>query len=293
MFDNLIKEVSKVVVGNENKIKLTLAAILSEGSVLIEDNPGSGKTTFAKAITLNLGLGFKRIQFTSDLLPSDILGFNMFKNEELTFQKGPIFTNIVLADELNRGSPKSQSAFLEAMEEKNVSIDGSTYKLPEPFFVIATQNPMDSSGTSTLPDSQLDRFMISFSLSELNDQDKVSMLKNNIDLSKINSETIDWKNIQDKKNKINVSDEIYDYVLQIEQTIKALDQEIYISARCLKQIIDLAKGWALVHSKDYVTHQDIKDVLSYILRHRIKFLKQDEKKDFVNQEILGKIDIKR
>lgn len=293
MFDNLIKEVSKVVVGNENKIKLTLAAILSEGSVLIEDNPGSGKTTFAKAITLNLGLGFKRIQFTSDLLPSDILGFNIFKNEELTFQKGPIFTNIVLADELNRGSPKSQSAFLEAMEEKNVSIDGSTYKLPEPFFVIATQNPMDSSGTSTLPDSQLDRFMISFSLSELNDQDKVSMLKNNIDLSKINSETIDWKNIQDKKNKINVSDEIYDYVLQIEQTIKTLDQEIYISARCLKQIIDLAKGWALVHSKDYVTHQDIKDVLSYILRHRIKFLKQDEKKDFVNQEILGKIDIKR
>ena len=293
MFDNLIKEVSKVVVGNENKIKLTFAAILSEGSVLIEDNPGSGKTTFAKAITLNLGLSFKRIQFTSDLLPSDILGFNIFKNEELTFQKGPIFTNIVLADELNRGSPKSQSAFLEAMEEKNVSIDGSTYKLPEPFFVIATQNPMDSSGTSTLPDSQLDRFMISFSLSELNDQDKVSMLKNNIDLSKINSQTIDWKNIQDKKNKINVSDEIYDYVLQIEQTIKTLDQEIYISARCLKQIIDLAKGWALVHSKDYVTHQDIKDVLSYILRHRIKFLKQDEKKDFVNQEILGKIDIKR
>jgi MoxR-like ATPase len=293
MFDNLIKEVSKVVVGNENKIKLTLAAILSEGSVLIEDNPGSGKTTFAKVITLNLGLSFKRIQFTSDLLPSDILGFNIFKNEELTFQKGPIFTNIVLADELNRGSPKSQSAFLEAMEEKNVSIDGETYKLPEPFFVIATQNPMDSSGTSTLPDSQLDRFMISFSLSELNDKDKVSMLKNNIDLSKINSETIDWKNIQDKKNKINVSDEIYDYVLQIEQTIKALDQEIYISARCLKQIIDLAKGWALVHSKDYVTHQDIKDVLSYILRHRIKFLKQDEKKDFVNQEILGKIDIKR
>ena len=293
MFDNLIKEVSKVVVGNENKIKLTLAAILSEGSVLIEDNPGSGKTTFAKVITLNLGLGFKRIQFTSDLLPSDILGFNMFKNEELTFQKGPIFTNIVLADELNRGSPKSQSAFLEAMEEKNVSIDGETYKLPEPFFVIATQNPMDSSGTSTLPDSQLDRFMISFSLSELNDQEKVLMLKNNIDLSNINSQTVDWKNIQDKKNEINVSDEIYDYVLQIEQTIKALDQEIYISARCLKQIIDLAKGWALVHSKDYVTHQDIKDVLSYILRHRIKFLKQDEKKDFVNQEILGKIDIKR
>lgn len=293
MFDNLIKEVSKVIVGNENKIKLTIAAILSEGSVLIEDNPGSGKTTFAKAITLNLGLGFKRIQFTSDLLPSDILGFNIFKNEELNFQKGPIFTNIVLADELNRGSPKSQSAFLEAMEEKNVSIDGTTYKLPEPFFVIATQNPMDSSGTSTLPDSQLDRFMISFSLSELNDKDKVLMLKNNIDLTKINSEKINWSEIQDKKNKINVSDEIYQYTLEIEQTINSLDQQIYISPRCLKQIIDLGKGWAMVNSKDYVTHQDIKDLLPYILRHRIKFLKQEEKEYFVNKEILGKISIKR
>ena len=293
MFDNLIKEVSKVIVGNENKIKLTIAAILSEGSVLIEDNPGSGKTTFAKAITLNLGLGFKRIQFTSDLLPSDILGFNIFKNEELNFQKGPIFTNIVLADELNRGSPKSQSAFLEAMEEKNVSIDGTTYKLPEPFFVIATQNPMDSSGTSTLPDSQLDRFMISFSLSELNDKDKVLMLKNNIDLTKINPEKINWSEIQDKKNKINVSDEIYQYTLEIEQTINSLDQQIYISPRCLKQIIDLGKGWAMVNSKDYVTHQDIKDLLPYILRHRIKFLKQEEKEDFVNNEILGKISIKR
>ena len=293
MFDNLIKEVSKVIVGNENKIKLTIAAILSEGSVLIEDNPGSGKETFAKAITLNLGLGFKRIQFTSDLLPSDILGFNIFKNEELNFQKGPIFTNIVLADELNRGSPKSQSAFLEAMEEKNVSIDGTTYKLPEPFFVIATQNPMDSSGTSTLPDSHLDRFMISFSLSELSDKDKVLMLKNNIDLTKINSEKINWSEIQDKKNKINVCDEIYQYTLEIEQTINSLDQQIYISPRCLKQIIDLGKGWAVVNSKDYVTHQDIKDLLPYILRHRLKFLKQEEKENFVNNEILGKISIKR
>ena len=293
MLNNLIKQVSKIVVGNENKIKLTLAAILSEGSVLIEDNPGSGKTTFAKTITLNLGLNFKRIQFTSDLLPSDILGFNIFKNEELNFQQGPIFTNIVLADELNRGSPKSQSAFLEAMEEKNISIDGQTYKLPDPFFVIATQNPMDSSGTSTLPDSQLDRFMISFSLSELNDQDKILMLKNNIDLDNINCEKINWREIKDKKNQVNVSDEIYNYVLEIEQTIRSLDQQIYISPRCLKQIIDLGRGWAMFHSKNYVTHQGIKDLLPYVLKHRIKFLKQEEKKDFVINEILNKINIKK
>ena len=133
MFNKIIEDTCKVFVGYVDKIKFTLAAIISEGSILIEDNPGSGKTTLAKTITLNLGLNFKRIQFTSDLLPSDILGFNIYQNEKLVFQKGPMFTNIVLADELNRGSPKSQSAFLEAMEEKNVSIDGISHSLPEPF----------------------------------------------------------------------------------------------------------------------------------------------------------------
>ena len=208
MFNNIIKNISKSIVGNEDRIKLTLAAIISEGSILIEDNPGSGKTTFAKSITLNLGLSFKRVQFTSDLLPSDILGFNIYKNEKLVFQKGPIFTNIVLADELNRGSPNSQSAFLEAMEEKSVSIDGETYTLPEPFFVIATQNPMDSSGTSSLPDSQLDRFMISYSLSDLNEIEKINMLKNGYDLLSIKSEPINWEDLQTKKKKVKVSDEI-------------------------------------------------------------------------------------
>ena len=180
MFENIISNTSKTIVGNVDKIKLTLAAIISEGSILIEDYPGSGKTTFAKAITSSLGLNFKRIQFTSDLLPSDVLGFNILSDDKLKFQKGPIFTNIVLADELNRGSPKAQSAFLEAMEEKNVTIDGESYNLPEPFFVIATQNPMDTSGTSSLPDSQLDRFMISYSLSDLDQKEKILMLKKNI-----------------------------------------------------------------------------------------------------------------
>jgi MoxR-like ATPase len=152
---------------------------------------------------------------------------------------------------------------------------------------------MDSSGTSNLPDSQLDRFMISFSLSELNNQEKVSMLKNEIDLNSINSEKINWNEIKDKKNKINVSDEIYNYVLEIEQIIRSLDQQIYISPRCLKQIIDLGKGWAMINSKNYVTHQDIKDLLPYVLKHRIKFLKQEEKNDFVISEILNKINIKK
>jgi len=293
MLNKIIENISKVIVGNNEKIKLTLAAIISEGSILIEDFPGSGKTTFAKSITNNLGFNFKRIQFTSDLLPSDILGFNIFSKDQLSFQKGPIFTNIVLADELNRGSPKSQSAFLEAMEEKNVSIDGTTYQLPEPFFVIATQNPMDSSGTSSLPDSQLDRFMISFSLSDLKDKEKIIMLKNNINFTESKSSPIDWTLLKKKRMTINITDEIYQYVIEIEQIIKSLEKEIYISARCLKQIIDLAKGWAMINDKDYVTHQDIKDILPYILRHRIKFLNQDEKLDFINKDILEKIVIKK
>ena len=291
MFEKIISNTSKIIVGNSEKIRLTLAAIISEGSILIEDYPGSGKTTFAKAITQSLGLNFKRVQFTSDLLPSDILGFNIFSDGNLNFQKGPIFTNIVLADELNRGSPKSQSAFLEAMEEKNVSIDGVSHSLPEPFFVIATQNPMDTSGTSSLPDSQLDRFMVSYSLSELNDDDKIEMLKKEISFVEDNSEKIDWKKIKEKKNKVTVKDEIYKYVVNIEQTIQSIDRKIYISARCLKQIIDLARGWALINEKDYVTHQDIKDTIPYILRHRIRFLNQDEKIEFVNKEILEKINI--
>ncbi len=291
MFEKIISNTSAIVVGNSEKIKLTLAAIVSEGSILIEDYPGSGKTTFAKAITQSLGLNFKRVQFTSDLLPSDILGFNIFLDGKLNFQKGPIFTNIVLADELNRGSPKSQSAFLEAMEEKNVSIDGVSYSLPEPFFVIATQNPMDSSGTSSLPDSQLDRFMISYSLSDLNDEDKIEMLKKEINFDKQKSESIDWQNIKQKKNTITIKNDIYKYVVSIEQRIQSLDQKIYVSARCLKQIIDLAKGWAIINNKDYVTHQDIKDTIPYILRHRIRFLNQEEKIEFVNKEILEKINI--
>ena len=291
MFEKIISNTSTIVVGNSEKIKLTLAAIVSEGSILIEDYPGSGKTTFAKAITQSLGLNFKRVQFTSDLLPSDILGFNIFLDGKLNFQKGPIFTNIVLADELNRGSPKSQSAFLEAMEEKKVSIDGISHSLPEPFFVIATQNPMDSSGTSSLPDSQLDRFMISYSLSDLNDDDKIEMLKKEINFDQHKSENVDWQKIKERKNIITVKDEIYKYVVSIEQRIQSLDQKIYVSARCLKQIIDLARGWAIINNKDYVTHQDIKDTIPYILRHRIRFLNQEEKIEFVNKEILEKIDL--
>lgn len=292
MFESLIKSCSKNIIGNENNIKLSLACIVCGGSILIEDFPGTGKTTFAKTITYNLGLDFKRIQFTSDLLPADILGYNFFKGDQNIFQKGPIFTNVVLADELNRGSAKSQSAFLEAMEEKNVTIDGETYELPDPFFVIATQNPMDSSGTSMLPDSQIDRFMVSFSLTELSGNQKKEVLKNNFTFDENQILNINWNEIKNQKEKININENIYDYILNIESFINQLNKDIYISPRCLKQISELGKGWSLIHDRDYVSHQDIKDILPFIIRHRIRFLNEEnEKINFIKNEILDKIEI--
>ena len=178
MYQNLIQNIQKKVIGNEFKIKISIATILSGGHILIEDLPGTGKTTFAKSLTSAMNLEFKRIQFTSDLLPSDIVGYTFLKKDEFVINKGPIFTNIVLADELNRASPKTQSAFLESMEERTVTIDKETFELPKPFSVIATQNPSDLSGTSLLPESQLDRFTISFSLEELNKDQRIQLLKN-------------------------------------------------------------------------------------------------------------------
>ena len=175
MIEKILTNASNNIIGNNFKIKLTLATIISGGHVLIEDLPGTGKTTFAKSITEALNLDFKRIQFTSDLLPSDILGYTYLK-DKFVINKGPIFTNIVLADELNRASPKTQSAFLEAMEENTITIDKQTFKLPKPFSVIATQNPADLSGTSLLPESQLDRFSISFSLDDLNKDERIQVL---------------------------------------------------------------------------------------------------------------------
>ena len=290
----IIENCSKNIEGNEHNIKISLAAILSEGSILIEDYPGTGKTTFAKTITYNLGLDFKRIQFTSDLLPSDILGYSYFKGEELIFKKGPIFTNIVLADELNRGSAKTQSAFLEAMEEKNVTIEGNTEKLPSPFFVIATQNPMDSSGTSLLPDSQLDRFMISFSLSSLNNNQKKNILKNNYNFTDIEELGINFTEIKNFKNSIKVSENIYDYILDLETTISSLDKDFYVSPRCLKQLIELSKSWAFINDNDFVSHQDVKNVFPNVIRHRIRFLDNGQSRDsFIKKEILEKVSINK
>ena len=288
MIKEFIKNISKDIIGNEFKIKISLATILSGGHILIEDLPGTGKTTFAKALTNSLNLKFKRIQFTSDLLPSDILGFSFLSKDNFEIKKGPIFSNIILADELNRASPKTQSAFLEAMEEKSVTIDSETFKLDDPFCVIATQNPSDLSGTSLLPESQLDRFMISFSLDELTSDQQLDLLKNpnNTNIS-INND-FDFDNLR-SKNKININDNIYKYIQNIKKFINNNFPEIHISSRCLKQIVSLSSSLSLLNDKDYVTYQEIKDVIPYILKHRIKIIEKNKVLDFIHEEILNKV----
>ena len=288
MIKEFIKNISKDIIGNEFKIKISLATILSGGHILIEDLPGTGKTTFAKALTNSLNLKFKRIQFTSDLLPSDILGFSFLSKDNFEIKKGPIFSNIILADELNRASPKTQSAFLEAMEEKSVTIDSETFKLDDPFCVIATQNPSDLSGTSLLPESQLDRFMISFSLDELTSDQQLDLLKNpnNTKIS-INND-FDFDNLR-SKNKININDNIYKYIQNIKKFINNNYPEIHISSRCLKQIVSLSTSLTLLNDKDYLTYQEIKDVIPYILKHRIKIIEKNKVLDFIHEEILNKV----
>ena len=288
MFESAINDISKNIIGNEFKIKISLATIISGGHILIEDLPGTGKTTFAKSLTDVLNLKFKRIQFTSDLLPSDILGYTYLKKNKFETNKGPIFTNIVLADELNRASPKTQSAFLEAMEEGTVTIDKKTFELPVPFSVLATQNPSDLSGTSLLPESQLDRFSISFSLDQLNQDERIKILNNETNKKSIKDKKFNFKKIKSLES-INVNELVLIYLDNINQYIKKTFNNTHISIRCLKQTIRISKAMALINQKEYVTFQEIKDTLPYVLRHRINLVEKNETVDFIKSEILDKV----
>lgn len=292
MFEATKKKISNKIIGNDNKIEMSLACIISGGHILIEDLPGTGKTTFAKALTEALNLEFKRIQFTSDLLPSDIIGYNINKDNKLEFQKGPLFSNIILADELNRSSPKTQSAFMEAMEEKNVTVDRETYQLPDPFIIIATQNPSDLAGTSLLPESQLDRFMISFSLNELNDGDQLKVLKEHKEShDQKNQEFFDLKKLHLQKKDIIMEDLVFNYILDISKYIKENLNEIHVSSRCLKFIVNMGKSLSLIRGARAVTFKEIQEVVPYVLRHRIELVNRNEINSFIQKEIIEKVDL--
>ena len=294
MIKSIKSNLNQFIIGNDDKIELSMAAIIAGGSILLEDQPGTGKTTFAKLIANSLGLDFKRIQFTSDMLPSDINGFVKYINNEPNFQKGPIFSNIILADELNRGNPKCQSAFMEAMEEKSVTIDGSTHNLPQPFFVIATQNPTEQVGTYPLPESQLDRFMISFSMNKLNHDQEKEILKQKSNNQNINSLNIDIQKTMNEVNLIECNDIVISYIQSLTEQTKKIKFETILSTRTLLYTVQISKALAYLNEKKYVTFDEVQKTFPYILKHRIKNV--DFGVDilgYIQKEIIEKVPVPR
>ena len=271
------ENVSKVIVGKDRQIEYLLTALIVGGHVLLEDVPGTGKTKTARALAQSLALDFKRVQFTIDLLPSDLTGIHYYdrKTDEFIFREGPVFTNILLADEINRATARTQSSLLECMEEKQVSVDGRTMKLRPPFLVIATQNPIESQGTFPLPEAQLDRFLMMLKMDYPTHEESIEILKRfAVDdpltsLSSVASPD-DLFTMQEEAKQVHVDDKIYDYAVSIiEATRKDPDIRVGASPRALLSYVAAAKALALLRGRDFVTPDDLKELAVPVLAHRI------------------------
>ena len=270
-------EIKKAVKGKDQVVDKVLAAMLAGGHVLLEDIPGVGKTTLAMAIAKSMGFSYKRVQFTPDVLPSDIVGFSMYNQDTKSFeyQQGAVYCNLFLADEINRTSPKTQSALLEVMEEGNVTVDGVTRPLPQPFTVIATENPLGSSGTQMLPESQLDRFMICLTMGYPNHNAAVDILKENANkpINQLqNVITIEEiMELQRRTNDMFVHDSIYEYIVTlVEGTRTSPLFSAGASPRGSIALLRMSKAMAVLDERDYVTPQDIRAVFVDVLGHRVK-----------------------
>ncbi|HIP42844.1 MAG TPA: MoxR family ATPase [Aquifex aeolicus] len=294
----IISEVSKVIKGKERVIKNALVCFLSGGHLLIEDIPGTGKTMLSLALAKVLGLSFTRIQFTSDLMPSDITGVNIFnpKTREFEFKPGPIFHNIVLADEINRGTPKTQSALLEAMAEKQVSIDGQTYKLPEPFFVIATQNPIEHHGTYPLPEAQLDRFTMKLSIGYPSKEYEIQIVQGTNPMEEVKNLRPLFRRdellttLEEVKN-VYISPEVAEFIVNISNEIRNHPSVILgISTRGVIHLANTSRALALIRERDFVVPEDIIELLPYVVSHRI-VLRDDVSFSELMNKIMEKVPI--
>ena len=277
LLENLMAEVEKVFVGKRFVVELTITSLIAKGHILIEDVPGVGKTTLAKGLSKALDLDFSRIQFTSDMLPSDILGTFVFNpsTAEFSFRSGPVFSNIILADEINRTSPRTQSALLEAMNENQVTIDTETFQLPTPFFIMATQNPKEIQGTYFLPESQIDRFILSVTIGYPEtsiEKEIIGGQNENESFDQINK-VLDSQQVQDLQksvDSVSAQDELIDYVHSIVLATREADHfELGASPRAGMQMMRAARGYALVKGRDYVTPDDIQTIAPHVLAHRL------------------------
>ncbi len=289
-------EVNKVIKGKEDVVKKVLAAVIAGGHILMEDIPGVGKTTLATTFAKSMSMHYKRVQFTPDVLPSDILGFSMYNSatKEFEYREGAVFTNLFLADEINRTSPKTQSALLEVMEEKTATVDGVTRPLPDPFVVIATENPYGSSGTQMLPESQLDRFMVCLSMGYPSHADAVSILKGNAGkpLSKV-QEVISMEEVlalRAMTNDLYVKDEIYEYIVNLVEATRTM--EIFsmgASPRGTIALLRMAKAMAVIDGRDYVCAKDVQDVARDVLGHRVKLSARGKAQGITMQQAIGMV----
>lgn len=295
--NDIVAEVKKAVIGKDAIIIKTLLAILCKGHILIEDIPGVGKTTMALAFSKALSLDHNRMQFTPDVLPSDITGFSVYNKMKNTFEfrPGVAFCNLFLADEINRTSSKTQSALLELMEEKSITVDGNTYKLPEPYTVIATQNPIGSAGTHNLPDSQLDRFMIKLSMGYPEFEDEVAILK-----AKYNSAPLE--NVQPVANariiselqehiaSIYVDDRVYEYIVQLSAATRNHPLiKLGISPRGTLALMQISKGIAATMGRDYVIPDDVSYICRDVFEHRIILNSKAKLSDMTASDIISEI----
>ncbi|MDD6071093.1 MAG: MoxR family ATPase [Clostridiales bacterium] len=271
------EEIKKAVKGKDEVIEKVLAAMLAGGHILLEDIPGVGKTTLAMAIAKSMALSYKRVQFTPDVLPSDIVGFSMYNQDTKTFeyQQGAVYCNLFLADEINRTSPKTQSALLEVMEEGNVTVDGVTRPLPAPFTVIATENPLGSSGTQMLPESQLDRFMICLSMGYPEHEAAIDILKENakkpLSLLQEAISVEEFTALRQEINDMFVHDSIYEYIVTLVEVTRTNPLfSMGASPRGSIALLRMAKAMAVFNGRDYVTPEDIRSVFFDVLGHRVK-----------------------
>ena len=276
--DHALDAIETVVLGKSRQVRLAMVCLIARGHLLIEDLPGMGKTTLAHTLAKVLGLEFSRVQFTSDLLPSDIIGVSIFNTQEhlFDFKPGPVFTPLLLADEINRATPKAQSALLEAMEERQVSVDGETRMLPEPFFVIATQNPKSQMGTFALPESQLDRFLMRIELgypdsaaerqllAGQNPRQRLALLECQLSLGQL-------QQLQYQAEQIHLSDAVLDYVQRLVHFSRHSSEFDYgLSPRGALALVHCARAWALLERRDYVMPEDVQQVLEPVAEHRLR-----------------------
>ncbi len=276
--DKVAGNVGRIILGKEREIRLALTCLLARGHLLIEDVPGVGKTLLARSLAIALGLGYRRIQFTSDMLPADIIGVSVFEKEQAAFRfhEGPLFAELVLADEVNRATPKAQSALLEAMEEQQVTADGNTYDLPDPFFVIATQNPLHQIGTFPLPESQLDRFLMRIGLGYpeealerqlLTGQDRRDLLAV-LEPSLTRQEII---TMQNAARHIHASEAILDYTQALVRFTRDAPQiDLGLSPRGAQALVNAARCWAMISGHTGVQPEDIKAVFTSVAGHRLR-----------------------